>query len=267
MSLPSVAEVRSRIESIEDEWYRRFFQTVYLLGLRVGEACGLKYSSEKKANPTGMHLKVKRDIFKPNLLNFDEINDLKAVFTMNMSRVPEEGDIREISEPVAIFTVMTEKRQGFIRTPALPLNPVIEPWAEEIVKHIEERQDNSEPVFPFYRQQLWPVARRIFFGLSYPIIRYKKLLREPDGKAIKDDSGKNLYAQVQDHQKPFGDHALRHLRATELKSYYRIRGEMLDAFMGWAKPRSAESSAMQDRYVLEPWREAGYFPRLLRRRA
>jgi len=266
MSLPSIIDVRNRIEAIEDLGIKRCYQTIYLLGLRVGEACGYKYDSETKAQPTGMHLSVRRETFKPNLLNFDEVNDLRAVFTMNNGHVPTEEEIGQIMESVAIFHIVTEKRKGSERNVALPLNPNYEGWTQQITDYILQRQNKTEPVFPYYRQELWPIARRIFGGLTYPIVAYKRARKDVQGNVVKNENGKVEYEVVSAHQKNFADHALRHLRATELKSYYRIKGEMLDAFMGWAKPRGGESSAMQDRYVLEPWREAGYFPRLLRHR-
>lgn len=298
MSLPSFQEARKRIQAEEDDDRRKFWETIYLFGLRVGEACGFHYESETKAQPTGMLLWATESSWQPDEDNDDDFILLKRLMMRNLGKQLTDFDILQLKEPAFVLSIVTEKRKGFNRQAAIPLNPIYEPWARDVFDYIIEKQkhgpllklrklnreqseqeghpisilktlksdkaisiiEKNPPIFPYYRQQVWPKAVEIFDGLTYPIAQYNKRV------GTNPKTGKGVYQTIPAHQKQFSDHAIRHLRSTELKSFYRIKGEMLDKFMGWTKPRGGESSAMQDRYVLEPWKEAGYFPRLLRNR-
>ena len=292
MSLPSVQETRQRIEAIPNLDIKRMVQTILLFGLRVGEACGLAYESDFKAQPTGALLWASQSSWSPDETNDEELAILKRIIMRNTGKIPTEMDLIQIQEPAFVLSIITEKRTGFNRKAAIPLNPVFEPWSKEVFQYIRKRQDkgplpiiqelalenntsliefarnnldvinkiikNNPPVFPYYRQKIYRATRKAFEGLTYPIVNYKRRTEVDEGKII--------YEIIYEHQKRCSDHFLRHLRATELKSRFRIKGEILDTFMGWAKPRGGDVSAMQERYVTEPWREAGYFPRLLKKR-
>jgi hypothetical protein len=249
MSLPSFQAVRDRIESIPNLGLNRCYKGVYITGSRIGEFAGLMYPSDP-AKATGMHLTVTEDVYTVDLENIDDIAALRAISLVERGEEYTMKELAAIREPVAIFHITTEKRAGFVRHTALPLNPKydVAGWTRQVYEHIKSRQDKDEPVFPYYRQQLYPTAKELFKGFTYPIVTYKSLEDE----------------LVKAHQKDFANHAIRHERATELRSRYRIKGEMLDSFMGWTKQRGSGGSAMQDRYVLEPWREAGYVPKLMR---
>ena len=249
MSLPSFQAVRDRIESIPNLGLNRCYKGVYITGSRIGEFAGLMYPSDP-AKATGMHLTVSEDVYTVDLENIDDIAALRAISLVERGEEYTMKELAAIREPVAIFHITTEKRAGFVRHTALPLNPKydVAGWTRQVYEYIKSRQDKDEPVFPYYRQQLYPTAKELFKGFTYPIVTYKSLEDE----------------LVKAHQKDFANHAIRHERATELRSRYRIKGEMLDSFMGWTKQRGSGGSAMQDRYVLEPWREAGYVPKLLR---
>lgn len=250
MSLPAIAEVNKRIEAIPNLGLNRYFKFISRTGSRCGEGAGLSYPSDR-GTPTGKFLTVSEDIYQYDMLNFEDIAVVRAISLMDTGKEFTLEEIAKIREPVAIFKITTEKRAGYERFTALPINPLYDPlgWNKQIYEYIKERQGKEEPVFPYFRQQLYPVAASIFDGFTYPIVSYKN----------------NKEILIKGHQKSFAVHALRHLRATELKSRYRVKGDMLDAFMGWTQQRGRESSPMQDKYVLEPWKEAGYFPRLLRR--
>jgi hypothetical protein len=250
MSLPSFEVVRDRIEAIPNLGLNRYFKTLHNTGSRCGELAGLSFPSDK-GKPTGNLLSVSESTFQFDMMNFEDIMVIKAIKQMDEGIDISNLEIAKIRESVAVFHIVTEKRMGFERYTALPLNPLydVRGWTRQIFDYIKERQGLDEPVFPYHRQQLYPVAREVFKGLTYPIVTYKN----HQGVLIKA------------HQKFFADHACRHERATELKTKYRIKGEMLDSFMGWTKQRGGASSPMQDKYVLEPWKEQGYFPRLLRR--
>ena len=249
MSLPAVKEVKKRIEAIPNLGLKRYYQFTYLTGSRCGEGAANSYPSDK-AKPTGSLLTVSKDVYHVDMMNFDDVMTIQAIRLMDKGKELSREEIAQIREPVAIFKITTEKRAGFERFTALPLNPTYDEngWINDVYNYVKERQGKDEGVFPYFRQQLYPVAVSLFEGFTYPIVTYKS----------------NKEILVKGHQKTFANHALRHLRATELKSRYRIKDKMLDAFMGWTAQRGSGSSAMQDRYVLEPWKEAGYFPRLLR---
>lgn len=298
MSLPSVSDIRYRIESLNNVDVQMLLKTVLLYGLRIGEGCGYRYKSEKQAQPTGMLLWASNADWQPNMMNYNEVFVLQSIALMDNGAEPSREEVSKIREKVFVLSVITEKREGFNRKAAIPLNEKYERWAPEVFEYITNHQvkgplphlqklnreqskrggkplgiletvktkegesilENYEPVFPYKRQEILPIAVELFKGFTYPIAQYKRRVGE-------DEKGKGVYEIIPEHQKQFGDHALRHLRSTELKTFFLVEGAALDNFMGWSKPRGGESSAMQDRYVLEPWREAGYFPRLLRRRA
>lgn len=309
MSLPNVSDVRSRIEKIEDKDVEMLLKTITLFGLRVGEGCGYVYPSEVgKAQPTGMLLWASNSEWQPNMMNYNEVFVLQSIALMDTGEELSREEISKIRENAFVLSIITEKREGYNRKAAIPMNPKYERWSPEVFKYIAERQDkgplphllklnaeqsrsngrpvgllhtlrtlegesimeNYEPVFPYKRQEILPIVTKLFEGFTYPIAQYKRRKLDENGNeiyTIKD--GKKIYEYeiIPGHQKRFGNHALRHLRSTELKTFFLIDGAALDNFMGWAKPRGGESSGMQDRYVLEPWKEAGYFPRLLRLRA
>lgn len=304
MSLSTVSDVRGRIEAIEDLPIRRLFQTVMLFGLRIGEACGYRYPSETKSQPTGMLLWATTETWQPREDDDEEMIFLKRVMMRNFNKELTDMQVLQLQEQAFILSIITEKREGFNRKAAIPLSQEYEAWSREVFNYIVHRQgkgplpylqrltqeigaangkaigiietlkteeantiiETYEPIFPYRRQEILPIALKLFAGFTYPIVNYNVRSVDDDGNFIKNAEGKYVYELVPEHQKRFGNHALRHLRSTELKSIYHISGEALDRFMGWAKPRGGSSSAMQDRYVLEPWREAGYFPKLLRRR-
>ena len=309
MSLPDVSDIRHRIEGLTDKEVQMLLKTVTLFGLRIGEACGYRYPSETKSQPTGMLLWASQADWQPNMMNYNEVFVLQSIALMDNGKEPSREDISKIREQAFVLSIITEKREGFNRKAAIPLNEHYEHWAPEVFKYITERQDkgplphlqkltdelgnrqnekrlsiletmqtkegesileNYEPVFPFKRQEILPIAVAQFQGYTYPIAQYKRRKLDEYGNFVwTEKDGKRIYQYeaIPEHQKRFGDHALRHLRSTELKTFFLIEGASLDNFMGWSKPRGGESSAMQDRYVLEPWRAAGYFPKLLRRRA
>lgn len=331
MSLPEVTAVRERIENITENWSTLkmqaasqgvqfptdritpqmaeiVFKAVYLFGLRIGEICGYRFPSDK-AQPTGMLLWAKEASWQiPDLDDDETIILLKRIMARNYGKSLSDEEVIAIKEPAFVLSIITEKREGFNRHAALPLNPDYEPWTKEVMQYILERQtkgplphlkelteklnghngqfvnliqimqtpegqkicEDYPPIFPLTRQDAYQIAVQVFNGFSYPIVKYNKLKLDAEGQPVQEmKNGKltNVYESIADHQKKYSDHANRHLRSTELKSKFRIKGDALNKFMGWASPRNAESSAMQERYVLEPWQEAGYFPKLLRVRA
>jgi hypothetical protein len=158
----------------------------------------------------------------------------------------ERGD-EEVE--AAIFSVSTAKRGGMRRVAALPLDPRYEPWTSQLYDYFEDA--GSRPVFPFTRQTAWHVAHEAFDGFRYPIEPYR--ITE-DGEVVKD---------VKRHTRPFGTHALRHLRATELVEVYGFDGVDLSMFGGWTLQHTIGLGSLA-RYTHLEWRR--YFPKLLRRR-
>lgn len=155
------------------------------------------------------------------------------------------------NEEVAVFTILTEKRGGIPRKIALPLNPDFEPWTKQLVEYFNKRGEHK--AFPINRQQAWRKARKTFKSLQYPIEQYKIF---ENGKIIK---------TKEPHPKPFGTHALRHVRTTELIDIYGFDGFDLSIYCGWTM-RSTMPGATRplERYAHLQWRK--YFPKLLLRR-
>lgn len=139
LSLPSVAEVRTRIESIPSTSIRLCLEAAYLLGAaRISEICGQANWKEKAYGPKGTD-----------------------------ARLDRYG-----RHKVAVFAMKTAKRQGKPRPIALPLEPQYEPWSQQLYDYF--KQAKTDCVFPFTRKVPWRYVTkaRTFEGLTYPIERY-----------------------------------------------------------------------------------------------
>jgi len=101
MSLPSVSEVRRRINNIQNNndlpfpptvkphAAEHFFKFVYALDLRVGEACGLSYPSEV-ANQTGLYIQARKEVFKPNIKKHAQVLALHGFTEVGRAYTLEE---------------------------------------------------------------------------------------------------------------------------------------------------------------------------------
>jgi len=172
------------------------------------------------------------------------------------ARAIKGSDVKVIEHEnceVALFSVKTAKRDGKERLIALPLEKEFEPWTRGLYRFFKSFGD--EPVFPFTRQKAGFLARPFFGGLTYPIDKYRVF---KNGKLDK---------TVEAHSKPFRLHALRHLRTTELISFYGFNGFDLSIYGGWTLRTTlglGRGGGSFDRYAHLQWRE--YFPKLLKKR-
>ncbi|MEM2780842.1 MAG: hypothetical protein QW791_08275 [Candidatus Bathyarchaeia archaeon] len=152
----------------------------------------------------------------------------------------------------AIFKIKTAKRGGKERLIALPLDKRFEPWTESILRYYQKCGD--KPLFPFSRQRALQIARQVFKGLKYPVERYVIV-----------NQSLGLRKVVEPHLKPFGLHALRHLRATELIEFYGFDGIDLSIFGGWTLRSMIGVGGSLERYAHLQWQK--YFPKLLKERS
>lgn len=222
--MPSVREVRKRIMKVGKEKYRRCLQFIYLVDGRVSEAVGRASRSDTTTawGPTGDDVSFQV---------YDEANKVEA----------------------ALFNVRTAKNRGKPRICAIPLDPECEPWARQVALYFS-KFGSRERVFPFTRQAVYNKAKKVFKGLRYPIDQYKNTVEVFTGDGVKKKP-----VIVPTHWKPFRIHALRHLRATDLLSYYGFSTSELSKFGGWRLANSA-----LDSYIYYDWRS--YFPKLLKKR-
>jgi len=272
MVLATPEIIRQRIKSISDIDRRVFFSTIFVYSLRVGEACALKYDSDTEANPTGIHLKARKDIYQPDPADTDNL----TLMTLAYSRFRELGralsydEIFRIREEVLVLEVTLEKRKGTVtRETAVPLNPKFEPFTQEIWRYFRKYQDSPRGVFPVYRQWAYYHAKRIFDDLEYVIPPYEKLKLDENKKRVTktDEYGRIRfeYESVNQHLLDCSDHGLRHARTDELTNKYKIMGKELDTYTGWVPSRRGDTGgSMQDRYAQKKW--AIYMPKLLVRR-
>lgn len=179
-----------------------------------------------------------------------------------VARGPKGSDVTmetyklgQLEEPACVFTVKTAKRRGIIRKIGLPLN--YEPWAEPLYNYFQKRQ--SDFVFPFTRQFVGRYVREhaTFKGLTYQIEHYSIY---ENGIRIK---------KVEDHDRPFALHALRHQRASELVEFFGFGGFNLAAYGGWTITTAQAMFGVRtprvfSRYLYLNWQ--GYFPKLLKKR-
>lgn len=138
-SLPSVHEIRQRIETIPDEATKQCLRACYLYAARITEVIGKVTEGDKTTKP-------------------------------RVARGPTNKDARLDSyadHPAALFNVYTAKREGKKRIIALPLET--EAWAKPLLDYYQQTEGL---VFPFTRQQAWLQSREAFKDLSYPIESY-----------------------------------------------------------------------------------------------
>lgn len=268
MSLPPVLDFRRRVESINDLAKRRAFQTVHLICGRVGEVISETCPGDRNAmqihpKHTGYQLSVSKAVYQPD----PEDEGDRAFWMLKFALQGKQlslGELAEamyqIKEPVAVFTVYTEKRGGLKREVALPLDPKYDPWVSEVFSYLSNRM---QPYFPFTRQDMWNTAREAFEGFKYSIMPYSRA-KIIDGAYVRNEKGKVVRFDVPEHTKDFSDHGVRHLRASELRNFYKLSREERAVFGGWTVASLAGGSSSQDRYEEAPWRT--YFPKMLRRR-
>lgn len=271
-----------------------FFKFVYAVDLRVGEACGLSYPSDD-VNHTGLYIKAEKTIFQPNIKKHAQVLALHGFLEIGRAYTLEEVMQKHSGQELAIFTITLEKRKGNVtRETALPLNQDYEPFTQPVFEYIVERQekalegtdeihkrmekqgikrvkdfirkhtdqykkicDKYPPVFPWARQNIYPIAKQVFEGLLYPIEPYPVPdLDEKGERRYQEKNGKKLLLTdtIPTHMKPGSNHFLRHIRSTELADDYDIEGPRLDAYTGWVSSRSQGSgSGTQRRYAKRTW--------------
>lgn len=227
MSLPTVSEVRQRIESVTTPEYRYGLMATYLLDARISEVVSRACPNDNRGKevargPIGKDARLENYVFAGN----------------------------EIA--CVIFSVKTAKRGGNLRSIALPLEQQYEPWTRPLFTYYQQAE--SRPVFPYTRQQIWNYAKQqnVFKNLTYPIERYY----------VRKDNG--LKKEIDKHDRPFALHALRHLRATELIEFYGFDGFNLSIYGGWTIKTMVGVSSSMERYLSLSWQS--YFPKLLKKR-
>jgi hypothetical protein len=141
-SLPSVHEVRNRIEKIESPDIRLSIMTAYLYAGRISEVIGKATPGDTTVarGPAGTDATL------------DTIEGHEAV----------------------LFNVYTAKRDGLLRVVALPIET--EPWAKLLYDYFQSK--GTAKVFPFTRQIVWCSAKETFKGLTYPVDKYRVVNRE-----------------------------------------------------------------------------------------
>lgn len=256
------ALVRKYIETrVEPEIIQRAYQLCYLGCARIGEVISRKCPSDKTAHPTGKRLTWKTDVYRVNMQSKPEYESALFALLTNNRKMPSIEEILAIDEPVVIFTLETEKRKGgWTRDIALPLNPKYEPWAQPLLEFAEKHK--GEELFPFYRQQLYPIAKKAFDGLTMEIKPYQRAVIDPVTKGyvyITDATGKKSIQTytVKAHTRTFTQHDLRKTRRTELEDLFGLNSEERKRIGGWSR-------GIEERYdaSTSEWRKS--FPKLLR---
>lgn len=262
MSLPSVQDVRKRIESVKRKDICYLLKAIYLLGAaRIAEMAGELCPRDSVAvgrrqivyGPKGTDVSLSE-------FQVEELSISTAIQVLHGSLSMEEAFPKV---KVALFRIKIAKQHlakgetPRSRLVALPLDKKYEPWTNDLFNFFKKA--NSAYVFPFTRQEAWAhitYEEPIFKGLTYPIEKYEI---KKDGVVI---------ASALLHDKPFKLHGLRHLRTKELFEVFQFDGLDFAAYIGWSirTARSLDVNIPQQlpRYatVYENWRR--YFPKLLR---
>lgn len=226
LSLPTVTEVRKRIEKVQCEDIRLFLQSIYLLGAArsyelTGRNCpGDSTHKNVVYGPRGTD--ATETVYQPT-----ELSATQAALIIS-----GQIDAKQALQPVkiALFRISIAKRQLGIneqvktRLVALPLEEKYEPWTKPIFQYFKKRGNNY--VFPFTRQKAWQWITKkepVFKGLTYPIQTYR----------IK-KTGETEKTIISAHKRKFKLHALRHLRVNELIENYEFDGLDYAAYVGWS---------------------------------
>lgn len=225
MKVANVEVVRDRINSIRRREVCNCFMATYLFAARISEVVGKasRRDTTTARGPRG---------------------------TSASLQTYQNGDVKE---QAAVFRVRTAKRKGKERLIALPLNPEFEPWTQTLYDYFKEC--GSELVFPFTRQKLWEVSKKVFKGLIYPIDKYSVVAEKNPMKAK---------LVVPEHFRDLRLHGLRHVRASELVEFYGFTAIELSTYCGWTLQTGAGLSRVMARYINLNWQ--GYFPKLLKKR-
>ncbi len=189
---PDPKTVRERITNVKDKDLRFFLMALYLFCARASELCGLVYRCDK----------VKR-VYGPKG---------EDAFIEHW----QDETYSQIQADVAVFTIKTAKRDGFIRNIGLPVE--YEPWAMPLYEYYQ--QFKGRRVFHITRQKANRLVRekKVFNGLTYPISQYH-IVGDPE--------------PVKPHQRDLVLHGLRHVRATELMEKYQFNLEQVALYGGW----------------------------------
>lgn len=254
--------VRKYIDTrIEPEIVQRAYQLCYLGCARIGEVISRKCPADKTAHPTGKRLTWRTETYTVNMQSKPEYESAFFTLLTQNRKAPSLEEILALKEPVVIFTLTTEKRKGnWTRDIALPLNPKYEPWAQQLLDFAEKHK--GEELFPFYRQQLYPVAKKAFDGLTMEIKPYQRAERDIEtGEYLYDvdENGKRTLRTktVNAHTRTFSQHDLRKTRRTELEDIFGLNTEERKRIGGWSR-------GIEERYdaSTSEWRKS--FPKLLR---
>jgi hypothetical protein len=265
IELPTVLDVRKRVEKVQREDIRIFLQSLYLLGAaRSYELTGRNCPNDST------HKKV---IYGPRGTDATETIYQPTELTATQAALIISGQIdpKQALQPVkiALFRVSIAKRQlgedeqTKSRLVALPLDERFEPWTQPIYKYFKTK--GSDYVFPFTRQEAWRWITKkepIFKGLTYPIQTYRVKKTGETEKTI-----------IAMHPRKFKLHALRHLRVNELIENYEFDGLDYAAYVGWSlttAPNNLSSSPTPPMLrvygtdIYEKWRR--YAKKLLKER-
>jgi len=136
--LPSVDEIRRRIELIPEKSIQMACKALYLLAARASEIVGRAYVYERFYGVRGVDAHLDYYLL----------------------------DNRKID--AVVFRLKTAKRKGTPRNIGLPLD--YEPWAKELFDYFQ--QFGNDYVFPFTRQELWFQAKKHFKDLTYKVYEY-----------------------------------------------------------------------------------------------
>jgi len=186
-------------------------------------------------------------------------------------------DLFEVDFPEGqgmLMIVRTAKRKGKPRPCAIPLNPIYEPWAQELMEYIQE---GPEYPFKFHdnltgtskRYLMW-AARLVFDGLYWPMAEYTRTIEVPYVKdqVIKErysdlmypeylvelEPGKRVWTtstefapdqiKIYGRWKPVTSHVMRKRRSKTLSQDYHFDGTDLAYIGGWTE--KSQSSDMPD---------------------
>ena len=248
--------IRKRIEKISPKSVRNCVKYLYVIDGRVSEGVSKRYASDVRTTPRGpIGTDAKIDVWYP-----PQFNSVEEAF-----KAQRDDGVKRV-HPAAIFKVSTAKRRGRIRTCAVPLDPTMEPWAQELMKYFEDR--GEEEVFPITRQRVWRRSKKVWRDLLYIIEDYSVVL-DKSGTGIEridaeTTEEKRKSVRIDRHPRDWTLHALRHLRASDLVDHYGFTGANLSSYGGWTLATAMNVSSSVSRYLDLDWR--AYLPKLLKAR-
>ena len=276
LTIPTPQLIRQEIEEIKDPENQIWNKCLLTFGARSVEFASKPCAREKAYGTIGKGYCWLDEYQPKNISNEEQTTRLNQIIA-NPNISTGQAMAMMIMPPtpikVAVFKIPIAKKHLLkgesllYRHAAIPFDKKYEPWAEDIYNWYQ--QHSNEPLFPNNRKHYLDHLRikGIYKKFAYPVERYAvrtsmgKLevlptSTDPLTEYKKSEKTGNVfkYDTKPQHDHPFKQHGLRHIRTKELNDYYEIKDSLaLCSFIGWAPARGANTMIARYGNIYQNW--------------